>query len=183
MPRLYADLDLYTQIKLGLVRVTRKSRPVARFWKYTNKEGPIHPVYGQCWEWTGGTYPKGYGYIGIWRQLHRAYRWAYEELVGPIPCGLSVLHRCDNRTCVNPSHLFLGTSQNNIQDMVDKDRQAKGETINNSKLTEKDVTEIRRRYHYRSYHNDNACELAYEFRVGLATIRRILSRKTWKHVV
>lgn len=184
MPTLDADLDLYTRIRMGLVIVNKMSRPICRFWKRVNKDGPVHPVYGQCWTWTGSTNQDGYGSFGDGNRVHKVHRWAYEELVGPIPNKLQVLHRCDNPPCVRPDHFFLGTQQGNIQDMVDKDRQAKpaGETNGRSKLTEEDVRDVLRRYRRWSYHGNNALELAEEKGVDRGTIQRIVSGKNWKHI-
>jgi hypothetical protein len=181
MPRLDADLDLYDRIKLGLVRVKQNSRPEYRFWKRVNKDGPIHPIYGQCWVWTGGTDRSGYGKFKVGYQSIRAHRWAYEEFVGRIPDGLCVLHRCDNSACIRPEHLFLGNNLENIQDKVDKDRQAKGEVFRSSKLTDDDVREIRRRY--RRYSRVcNSFTLAREFGVDPVTIQYITTGKGWNHV-
>lgn len=77
-----------------------------------------------CWEWDGYQMPNGYGLIfhsGAPRLVHRA---AYEVWVGPIPDGLCILHRCDNRACFNPKHLWLGTVADNQQDMAAKGRGA-----------------------------------------------------------
>lgn len=182
MPRLYADLDLYDQIKLGLIKVNNFSRTEVQFWNKVNKDGPIHPVYGQCWVWTGCTTECGYGKFGVCGKVLKVHRWAYEEFVGPISQELGVLHRCDNPPCIRPNHLFLGTQIENIADCNEKGRQAKGEALPQSKLTEEDVREIRRRYRPRSRVN-NLRILAEEFRVGHIAIWDIINRKSWKHVV
>ena len=77
-----------------------------------------------CWRWTAALAPTGYGMIGRGPRQGTAYahRLCWELTVGPIPAGLYVLHRCDNRWCVNPDHLFLGTHRDNIDDMVAKGR-------------------------------------------------------------
>lgn len=91
----------------------------ARFTANVQKGGPE-----ECWPWTGATNFKGYGDFSDRGQKRRAHRMTWELHYGPIPAGLFVLHRCDNRPCCNPNHLFLGTSSDNAWDRVKKGRQA-----------------------------------------------------------
>jgi HNH endonuclease len=81
-----------------------------------------------CIEWTGSKDPSGYGRIGIAGVRHRTHRLAWELVHGPIPEGIQVLHRCDNRPCCNVEHLFLGTNAVNMAD-----RDAKGRHANQRK--------------------------------------------------
>jgi len=74
-----------------------------------------------CWNWTRHVGKNGYAWFRQDGHGH-AHRWAYARFCGPIPPGLWVLHSCDNRRCVNPAHLFLGTNGDNIRDMVAKGR-------------------------------------------------------------
>lgn len=161
---------------------------------------PPGPFPGVCWEWPGATH-KGYGKIGAGRrgmaplQVHRV---AYEHFVGPIPDGLWVLHRCDNRLCCNPEHLFLGTNLDNVRDMVAKGRQrtvpmfgdrnpmrrhpesvAKGESVHLSKLTDAAVVAIRTRH---AAGGVTRRQLAADYGIHVHTVGNVLRRKTWKHL-
>jgi hypothetical protein len=91
---------------------------------------------------------------------------------------LFVCHKCDNPGCINPSHLFLGTGYDNIQDMVSKGRQARGAMISTARLTEEVVLNIRDKFKQGS----TIRGLAREYGVGKTTISHIVKRETWKHI-
>lgn len=101
----------------------------------------------ECIEWSGRRMPSGYGRVGGQRYAHRV---AWESAHGPIPQGMSVLHRCDNPSCINIEHLFIGTQRDNMADCVSKGRHKYvahyGESNGNAKLTSSDVSDFRRRY-------------------------------------
>lgn len=132
-----------------------------------------------CVLWLGKRDRKGYGRLkrgGKRRQVF-AHRVAYELANGPIPHGMCVLHRCDNPSCVNPVHLFLGTVTDNDADKLAKGRQAKGETLSD-KLTNRKVGEIRQRY---AVGDITQQALADAYGVSQTLIGMIVRRAIWKH--
>lgn len=136
-----------------------------------------------CWEWQ--RYGHGdYGRIfaiddnGKYRS-QLAHRVSYRLKNGPIPQDMCICHTCDNRRCVNPAHLWLGTFKDNSQDKIKKGRDVKllGEDHGLSKLTNQHVIDIRKMYpKYNSY------GLSKIFKVSQSTIMSILKRRTWTHI-
>jgi hypothetical protein len=100
-----------------------------------------------CWEWTGFRGRTGYGRVRFNGRTQSAHRVSYELTWGPIPVGLSVLHSCDNRACVRPDHLSLGTQGDNMRDMFAKGRRTWNETRTNSrKMPAEQVRALRYAY-------------------------------------
>lgn len=128
-----------------------------------------------CWEWKGVIGTRGYGKIGTNKTAHReSYKYAF----GNIPDGMQVCHICDNRKCVNPSHLFLGSIGDNMKDKTSKNRQAKGSKIGSSILTEEIVLEIRKmRLSGKEYE-----EIANHFCLQWDLVRKICKSNLWTHV-
>jgi hypothetical protein len=129
-----------------------------------------------CWEWQGGRMSKGYGTVCVNGRTRLVHRFVWEQEHGPVPAGVMVLHRCDNRRCVRPDHLFLGTGADNMQDMVSKQRasgQRRGQHHPSAKLTDAELAEIRARYRPRR----NGQQLAREFGVSLSLITHIIAGK------
>jgi hypothetical protein len=146
-----------------------------RFWRQVDKCSD-----DECWNWTGTLVGNdGRGRIRVNGKAVYAYRFSYELHIGIIPEGLQVLHKCDNPKCVNPHHLFVGTISDNMKDAYRKKRKSNfGEKNPNSKLTENEVREIRKRYR-----KDGGAALAKEFGLERTVPYQIFHRKRWGHIV
>lgn len=149
-----------------------------RLWKKVNNRNP-----DDCWEWNGYKNQKGYGRLHVDGKLVSVHRLVWQISYGEIPAGLLVCHRCDNPACVNPTHLFLGTSKENTQDMIHKGRARPGKSLGEnhgmSKLTKDQVLEIRGAY---SFYKVTLKQLAQKYGVSIATISYVVNRETWSHV-
>lgn len=159
--------------------------------RFMSKIG-VGPRPDDCWEWTAGK-RRGYGQFYLGGRKHDAHRVIYGIWYGPIPDDMYVLHRCDNRSCVRPSHLFLGTHADNMRDAAIKgtfstperlEALAKmrpvriGETSPFAKLTAEAVRVIRQS----CADGVSKAELGRQFGVDRTTIRDIVNFKKWRHV-
>ena len=135
-------------------------------------------AHESCWQWTGATLSNGYGQMWHTGKARYAHRIAYEMFVGVIPSDLQVCHSCDNPSCVNPSHLFLGTQADNERDKGAKGRQARGSSHGNSKLTEVEVASIR----VARAGGVTCKELGQRYGVDPSTIGHAARGKNWGHL-
>lgn len=162
------------------------------FWSRVDKSGGDDA----CWIWTGSCIKSGYGSVNWSGKIQPVHRISYQLLYGDIPEGLWVLHHCDVRNCVNPRHLFLGTVQDNVDDMFAKGRGRKasgeqhgahlhperwlrGTDVALAKLTEADVILARQRF---AEGNITKLQLSREYQVSDTAMCKVLNRKTWKHI-
>lgn len=162
------------------IKPPREIDYVASFWEKVNKDGsipPHMPHLGKCWEWTGSCLASfGYGSFYVNSIQIRAHRYSWQLAYGEIPNNLWVLHKCDNPKCVNPFHLFLGTTQDNTEDKVSKNRSARGEKSGMHKISNQDAELIRNRY---AYEKITQLELGKEFGLHQSEISRIIHRKAF----
>lgn len=168
-----------------------KKEKLPRFeWKKATEEQKLQRITeafeksvikgNKCWEWLGNIYPNGYGKFpcsinGVRPSAHRI-SWMIHY--GIIPPDKIICHTCDNRSCTNPQHLFLGTQADNIRDMHEKNRGMIGQTHVNSKLKKDDVIIIKKLLKDRQSHTF----ISKQFNVCRATITSIKTGKTWAHI-
>lgn len=122
----------------------------------------------------------GYGAIKWAGRMIGAHKAAYLIAYGEIPDGLQVCHKCDNRACCNPDHLFLGTALDNKQDSISKDRHTRGERVGTAILTASQVDNIRREYDIGLVPQ---AELGRRYGVTAYNIWRIVHNRTWRHIL
>lgn len=159
--------------------LSKQEKELPRFWEKIEKTET-------CWNWKAHKLKKGYGHFHSKGKEILAHRYSYELHKGKIPENLFVLHSCDNPSCVNPDHLWLGTKKDNRNDCESKGREKlfgnkeakKGTENDNNKLSESEVLMIR------SLKKEGKTfeELARKFSINRITVQQIVYRKTWKHI-
>lgn len=155
--------------------------PAERFWPKVDKDGPVpqhDPTLGPCWLWTGTVSCWGYGLFHSNGGTQRAHRFSLELESGAIAAGLYVCHRCDNKVCVRPSHLYAGTHAQNTADAVQRGRTVRGPSMTHSKLTPDAVRAIRSRH----AEGETVSQLSRDFGVTRSNVRAAIDRRTWAWV-
>lgn len=134
---------------------------------------------GECLVFTGPLDRYGYGYLTVGNKKRGAHRLAFEAHIGPLATGLVVRHACDNRACIEPSHLSAGTHADNQRDKAERGRSTAGESNPASVLSATAALSIYGRVHS----GESVASLAREFGVGTSTIGRIKRRESWASVI
>lgn len=160
--------DLFIELKTGPYAYTR---PVDRFWESVDSSGE------DCWPWKGKIASNGYGLFPVRNKAYLAHRVAFLLDAGGLD-ERNVCHMCDNRACVNPCHLFLGTQSENVQDMLSKGRNnpPRGERSSRAKLCWVDVLTIRGLHRNGTPQKD----LAHQFGLSQKQISVIVNNKQWR---
>ncbi len=147
-----------------------KTKP---FWTYVDKSN----IDG-CWTWKSSK-RRGYGTYSYRMKRYGAHVWSWQLAHDrPVPKGMVIMHTCDNRSCVRPDHLRLGTVRENIDDKIAKGRQAMGETTGSAKLTEDQVRDVR----LRNPTGKARPAMARALGISVTALHDILNKRTWKHV-
>lgn len=145
-----------------------------RFWKKVEKTAG-------CWRWMGAKNDCGYGKLGVFLTEIYAHRMAMYLTGTVIPPGLFACHKCDNPSCVNPGHIFIGSNTDNMLDCAKKGRmrRAVGEKVPRARFTSEQIMGIRSAYKRNLF---GYLKIAKIFGVSSGCIRGIIQRKTWKHI-
>lgn len=153
-----------------------------RFWDKVDKKSS-----SECWNWTAAKNENGYGIIGKGGRkegVMRAHILSWEiENSRKLPAGMVICHRCDNRACVNPNHLFADTQKVNMQDCSAKGRikngDQRGENNGSAKLSARQVRSIKKSF---VPHRMTRKMLAQRYGVSESAIKKIVSGNTWGHI-
>jgi hypothetical protein len=169
----YRRFEKYGKTDDSVLKNFKSVHPKRRIWLCSK----VDPETG-CWVWQKGKDKDGYGQFSFRDRNYRAHRVSYRLYIGPIPKGMQVLHRCENPPCVNPSHLFLGDNAINTADKVQKNRQLKGESHPESKLTEDQVREIKKRL----FGIETISDITRDYPVDRKVVSGIKAGTRWKHI-
>ena len=146
---------------------------MSKFWSKVRIGSP-----DDCWEWKGSLHKLGYGQYRVAGNKYQAHRYAWILEHGRIPENMCVLHKCDNRGCVNPAHLFIGTQQDNIADMVAKGRQRSAVgNKHTAKVTQEQVRIIR---YWWSLGNMTQQRIGDYFGIKQPAVHAIVHNINWK---
>ena len=139
-----------------------------KFWSCVDK-GP------GCWKWNAAHTSAGYGQIRIEGKTVYTHRVVWEMGHGSIPNKQYICHTCDTPACVRPSHLFIGTQKDNMQDASRKGRTPRGELCGTSKLTVAEVKQIR-------ISTGTVIEVSKQYNINPSTVSKIRLKQRWKHI-
>lgn len=147
--------------------------------RLTSSEDIKSGVGTHCLEWQGAkSKGMGYGNIRVGVSIKKTHRLAWELEYGLIPKGKQVCHKCDNPSCCNPKHLFLGTAKENAKDRDNKNRGALGHRVGSTNLKDHDVVLIKQRLKKGHTH----ASIAKDYKVGTSTITHINIGTHWSHI-
>lgn len=132
-----------------------------------------------CWHWIAHKYKNGYGRMNVGKKQCLSHRFSWVLYGNNLQTGRVICHRCDNRDCVNPEHLFQGTQSDNLNDMKEKGRSCFGEKNGMAKLPIRYVKLIRIIHRFGDF---KISEIADFFNVSKSCVQSIVSRSKWKHI-
>lgn len=171
---------LKEKLEKSFRRPTKKTPFEERFWLRVNKNTPTG-----CWEWLSSGDNQGYGRFWFKCGMMSVHKISWLLSKGKVPQNMCVCHTCDNRKCVNPDHLWLGTHQENMDEWPEGAREKGwaamrkkvGELRKNHRLTNETVKYIRETYPSKGYE-----EMAKELGVSPITVYNVIRRTSWKHL-
>lgn len=158
--------DSFTKVKLS-------DSDSKRLWENVRK-------MDSCWVWTGARTKDGYGKMKAIDKVYSVHRLSWMIHKGKIPAGMNVLHRCDNPPCINPDHLWIGTTKDNVADKVAKKRHGFGMGNPPAKLNDSQVLEIREVY---SKSHPSISSTARKYKISRCVIYGIINGKLWRHLL